>query len=438
VPSVRHQRWLESELPRLVDAGVIDAVTAGRVRAYYEEEAAERATVPLFAVLGAALVGLGIILLLAHNWEALSRPERAALSLGLLLFAQAIAGYVLWRRRGSVAWSEGSALFLVLASGATVALLGQTYQVPGDLRGFLSQWLLLALPVPYLFMARGAAALYLVGAFTWLCDGWIEERTIHLWWLWLAGVTPLLVALARREATARDTFLGWIAVPVIAGGFLIGFRLESWTWLLLYVASVVAGVYAAGAASHSLAFEPFYARPARTLGGLAIAIGAVQLGKTGAWSGLRHAPLLELPHVSWIDAAGIVAVGVACAGLALYVARWLVVVAWPRALFAALPLFVAVGLALLHGTDSAWPPAIVFNAYALAAGIGLTLLGMREASTGLANLGFLLLACLVFDRFVDFQLSYTLRGLSFIGLGIGFLLLNLRLRGRRRAATATA
>ena len=85
-------------------------------------------------------------------------------------------------------------------------------------------------------------------------------------------------------------------------------------------------------------------------------------------------------------------------------------------------------------TGSPWPASALFNAYALAAGIGFTLLGMREASTGIANLGFVLLAWLVFYRFVDFELSYTLRGLAFIAIGVGFLLFNLRLRRARKPA----
>ena len=426
----RHLRWLEAELPRLVDAGVIDAVAAGRIRAHYAEESEQRAAVPLFAVLGALLVGLGIVLLLAHNWESLSRPERAALSIGLLVFAQAVAGYALLRRLGSVAWSEGAALFLILASGATVALLGQTYQVPGDLRSFLLTWLLLALPVPYLWMSRAAAALYLVGALVWVIDSRVEGESVRLWWLWLAAVVPLLVGLARREPSARDSFLGWVAVPCIAAGVGTSVQLQSSSGVMLFASSLTAALYVAGAVARTHGSEPFYGAPARILGGLTIAVAAVFLGQPGA---LGH-DFDVSEAVGWEERALTLAIGAACAGFALLGALRLATRAWPRALFAALPLFVGLGILSQSSTGSPWPASALFNAYALAAGIGFTLLGMRESSTGIANLGFLLLAWLVFYRFVDFQLSYTLRGLAFIALGIGFLLFNLRLRRARKPA----
>jgi hypothetical protein len=438
VPATRHQRWLEGELPRLVEAGVLDDAAAARLRAHYRSGAPARAAVPLFAVLGASLVGLGIILLLAHNWESLSRAERAALSIALLLLAQGLAGFALLRRTASVAWSEGSALFLVIASGATIALLGQTYQVPGNLRSFLGQWLVLALAVPYLFAARGAAALYLFGATVWLIASLADDASIRAWWLWLAGVAPLLALLSRRAAGTRDQFLGWVAVPCVTAGLVMAFRVEPWTGLAMLAASVQAACYALGALTREREGEPFFALPARTLGGIGIAGGAVQLGKTFAWKGWLSDPRLTLHHVTWLDTAGAWAVGAVCAALAAVGVLRLAPRSWPRALLAAFPLAVGAGLAALRATHSVWIAVVLMNAYALVAGIGMTLLGMRESRTGLANAGLLFLAWLVFDRFTDFELSYTLRGVSFIALGVCFLALNLRLRRRRAPEGAAA
>ncbi len=61
---------------------------------------------------GALLIGAGIILMLAHNWEDLSRPVRAALSFLPLLLAQGLAGWALVRRPESLAWREGTGALL--------------------------------------------------------------------------------------------------------------------------------------------------------------------------------------------------------------------------------------------------------------------------------------------------------------------------------------
>ena len=79
----------------------------------------------------------GVLLLLAHNWEHLGRPARTVIAILPLVVSQAIAGWVLVRRGESTAWREGSAAFLALTVGATIGLISQTYQIPGDLEVFL-------------------------------------------------------------------------------------------------------------------------------------------------------------------------------------------------------------------------------------------------------------------------------------------------------------
>ena len=67
---------------------MIDSTAAERIRAHYGEPAAfssSRLAVAIFAVFGALLIGSGVILLLAHNWEHLGRGARAAISMTPLL-----------------------------------------------------------------------------------------------------------------------------------------------------------------------------------------------------------------------------------------------------------------------------------------------------------------------------------------------------------------
>ncbi len=68
-------QWLEKELPVLETDGVVSSETAGRLKNYNAEntESGTHWVVVAFAVLGSLLIGSGIILLFAHNWEDLSR-----------------------------------------------------------------------------------------------------------------------------------------------------------------------------------------------------------------------------------------------------------------------------------------------------------------------------------------------------------------------------
>src|SRR5919112_153704 len=91
-------RWLRAELPDLVARGVLTAEAADSLRQHYSETdpgAPRRIGFLLSAILGSLLVGAGIILLVAHNWDFLSRPVRCAIAFAPLAVSQALAVFVL-------------------------------------------------------------------------------------------------------------------------------------------------------------------------------------------------------------------------------------------------------------------------------------------------------------------------------------------------------
>lgn len=170
--------WLLGELPDLVAKNVLDESAAARLRAHYAQAAATQGPgwgMILLAIGGAALVGLGVILIFAHNWENWTPEVRVALSLAPLLLGQLAALHAL--RNGSRLWSEGAGLFTALAIGASIALIAQTYQFGGDLPRFILTWTLLALPLVYLLDSSAVAA------FCWLgVLGWAMVSPHEGWW----------------------------------------------------------------------------------------------------------------------------------------------------------------------------------------------------------------------------------------------------------------
>ena len=116
--SNKHIQWLYEELPALVQQGVVPTESAEKLRQHYGPVAksdGRRTMVVLFGILGAALIGGGIILLLAHNWDHLARPARAALSFMPLVLAQLLAALAIVRRPGSTAWREGTGAALSMS-----------------------------------------------------------------------------------------------------------------------------------------------------------------------------------------------------------------------------------------------------------------------------------------------------------------------------------
>ena len=108
-----------NELRHLIHAQIITEDTAQKIREYYKaqpNQSSNRLFV-VFAILGSLLVGLGIVLILAHNWDNLAKGIKLAVGSFPLFAAQVLAGYVLIKKRDIVAWREASGSFLFFHPG---------------------------------------------------------------------------------------------------------------------------------------------------------------------------------------------------------------------------------------------------------------------------------------------------------------------------------
>jgi uncharacterized membrane protein len=425
-------RWVLGELPGLVAGGVIDQAAADRLRQHFEAGVSEgggrRVAVVAFGGLGAALIGGGIVLMLAHNWDELSRSMRAGLTLGLLLAAQGLAGWALHARRRSTAWGESAAAFLALAVGASIALVSQTYHLGGDFRTFLLTWCLLALPLAFLFESHLTAAIVWVLAFlrTW---GASWERSDDSWFWALAGAGALYFLLAAKRAE-RDWRLPMLAGVATAALVVGGTASVATAWrlvpVLLYLGGLLGFLYAAGAPA-AVREATGWQRVLRGMSVPAIVVCSLIGTYDFVWNeGVRR------PGSIWHTG---VWVGVALGALALVRAlRDLREARWDQALFAGalVPATLGVAAALAGHVAVAM---LVFNAYLAALGLATLVRGLGEARLGATNVGLILLTTLASARFFDADLSFLARGIGFILVGLSFLGVNVYLVRRRGEAT---
>src|SRR5690606_7021492 len=143
------------------------AEQADRIRARYDQsqQQGDRLLL-LFSILGGTLIGLGLILLIAHNWEDLSRPVRIGFSFLPLAIGQGLVLFTLLRRAQDRGWREGSSLFLLFAVGACIALISQIYHIPGGMDSFLYAWSLLIILLLYVPGSSVSLMIYF-GIITW-------------------------------------------------------------------------------------------------------------------------------------------------------------------------------------------------------------------------------------------------------------------------------
>lgn len=180
-------------LDDLVAEGIIDEQTATNILAFQAKKTADapnRLGIVL-SVLGAMLIGLGIMLIVAHNWDNFSRPIKTVLAFLPMIIGQIACVYTLYRKKESQAWRESSATFLFFTVGACIGMVSQIYNLEGELGSFLLTWMLLVLPLIYLMQSSIVSLLYL-GGITWYATncGYANNYEPYLYWGLLAMAMP--------------------------------------------------------------------------------------------------------------------------------------------------------------------------------------------------------------------------------------------------------
>src|SRR5262245_51179373 len=156
---------LERQVKRWQDAGIIDASIAERIIAH-ERRASRPLLLTAIAGLGGFTIGVGLISVIAANWGDIPRLAKLLAMLGLL----SANGYgLLWARGRPHRWiTDALALGYFLLTLASIALVGQTYQLQGEPYQALLLWLVVASPA--LWLAEGAlAALVFLAALAGTC-----------------------------------------------------------------------------------------------------------------------------------------------------------------------------------------------------------------------------------------------------------------------------
>jgi uncharacterized membrane protein len=199
----------EYYLKRWRGAGLIDDGAVGRISAW---EATHRRPVWLWALsaMGALAIGLGVVAVVAANWEEIPAWVKLA---GDLLLTGLSAGFVFvaWQRERAWPREIGALLMFGLVLGS-IALIGQVYQLQSDPWQALVTWLVLCTPfLALVAVTRLVGALWFAAAvLTWFSAHEPLERLVrmlagsadgyffHLL-LYLPACLLIIVAVVRRR-----------------------------------------------------------------------------------------------------------------------------------------------------------------------------------------------------------------------------------------------
>lgn len=425
---------LQKDLHELIDAQVISPETAQRIQGYYQQKnpPSGNRLFMVFGVLGATLVGLGIILILAHNWDDLSRTAKVIIAFLPLLIGQALCAFTLLKKTESASWRESSAAFLFFAVGASIALVSQIYNISGSLNSFLLSWLLLTLPLIYI-MRSSIIALFCLGGITWYtCEiGYGQNYRLGGYWhflLLLAAVLPHYYLLYKKHPKSNALIFHHWMIPLmftITLGTLSTQHAEEWMYPA-YI-SLFGVFYLIGNLSY-LKKQSLFRNGYRVVGALGTVILLLVLSFDWIWEDLRER--------DGITSEFFIAPDFFAALIMSVLALILLVRQLQKESFASIqPIDLVFLLFILLFILGFFIPFTVILINFLLLGIGVLTVrkGATENHLGILNYGLLVITALVLCRFFDSDLSFVIRGLLFVAVGVGFFITNYQMLQKRKA-----
>jgi uncharacterized membrane protein len=422
---------IQSDLSELVEANIISSETATRIEGFYASKSTSGSRLmSVFAILGALLIGLGIILILAHNWDDLSRSTKTIFAFLHLLIGQALMAFALFRKNDSTAWREGSGVFLFLAIGSSMSLVSQIYNIPGNLSSLLITWGILAIPIIYLLRSSVTSLLYIIAISVYANE--------LAYWAWPHGKPYMYLVMMALLLP----FYGRLWMQAPKGNFTVFHH-----WFVAISLAVSFGTMTSGSGNGELMMVAYM-----SLFGLFLALGHDSILKLGStfkngyrmvgtlgtvgmllafsfdefWESIRNRTFDSYHAFSSFE-------GIAAVALTL-LTLYLLYRQWDKTGQEVRPIQLAFAAFIIIFTLGIITPIASFlvNLLVMALGIFNVIEGNKKDHLGILNSGLVFITALITCRFFDSDLSFIIRGLLFVAVGVGFFLANYLILKKRK------
>lgn len=435
------------ELEELVANNVITQDVADNIRSYYDRPAppgtqvnptaptASRASgnriVIAFGIIGALLVGMGIVLIIAHNWDTLPNAGKLAIGFAPMLVCHALAGILVFKQSTSHAWREGVGVTLVFAVAVSIGVVSQVYNTGGEFSRFLLAWAVLVLPVIYILRSSMASLLF------WMIITWYavdvgfgifrdNEDPIYFWLLALAALPFYILMIRNRPDSNSISFHSWVIGASVTTVMGLGDYYKSGADLMVCAYLTLFSVYLL------IGQLPFFANRrtisnAWLVGGSAGTIFLV-LAMTFEW------PDLGDKSAGWWNSAPMfiwIFLFVVASALLYIVGNR---VGFKNVLSKSYTFLIFLVLFVI-GMSNPGLSQLLSNLLLLTLGVYTIREGALANKLWKMNYGLLIISVLIACRFFDTDLSFVIRGLLFVAIGVGFFAMNMYMV-RKRKATA--
>ncbi len=406
------------ELKTLVKDKVISPELANKIEQYYatKDVGKPNTLFMVFGVFGALLVGAGIILILAHNWDDFSRTIKTILSFAPMVLGHLLVGFSILKEKSNI-WKEASGTFLFFSVGACVAMVSQVYNIPGELASYLLTWTVLCLPLVYVLRSHAVALLIiLLSAYYAVQVGVWDYRNNQTPWLYvvfLLAIVPHYWNLLKNKILSNTVMIfNWIlpaSIAVALSAFVGDDTLGFVTYITLFGL-----LYTLGRLS--------IFKKLRTLkngwliiGSLGTVVSLMIFTFRWIWEELPsefHYDFQELfvELVLFISAIAVLGYTIFKNGIkAINLFQIAFIIFW-------IVYFLLPDIGVL--------PIVLMNLLVFALGISAIKVGVDTFNFGILNYGLLMISILIICRFFDTGMSFVIRGILFVVVGAGFFLTN--------------
>lgn len=408
---------LINELPDLIANEVISKDVASKIEQYYlaKQSHSPNRLFTVFGVLGSLLVGLGIILILAHNWDVFSRATKTIFAFLPLLIGQAFVAFSILKTKSNT-WKEASGTFLFFAIGSSIALVSQIYNIPGDLSAYVLTWIILSLPLIYLLKSHAVAILNIIFITFYAFElgyGYYSMNQTPWLYLGLMGLmVPHYIQLLKHHKTANiASIFNWLfplSLTIVLGTFVhsvseLGFLMYLLLFSLFYTMGKI----------------PFFDEQKLRkngyliFGSLGIIILLLMMSFDDFWYFERFFFNVQESYIS----------------IGLFVVNLLLLIyvyskKWLKEFNAFHYVFILFTVLYIFGLHIPLAGTIAVNLTIFVLGITTIKIGADKFHFGILNYGLIIITALVTCRFLDTNMSYVIRGLLFVSVGLGFFFTN--------------
>ncbi len=193
-------RWLTSQLPKWIEDKIVDESQAKNILNQYEQIDSINLGRLIFSAIGALMIGLGIILFFAYNWQEMHRFVKLAVIFSFVIAANAGAIWFDSPSRKNRAASEGLAILGTMLFGGAIWLISQIYHIDEHYPNAFWLWGSAAVAMGW---ARKSSVQCLAGIVLLSVWGGFEildyQQVFHFspWWI-LFGTTTLAWHMKSR------------------------------------------------------------------------------------------------------------------------------------------------------------------------------------------------------------------------------------------------